>query len=253
MSLQGRLVDAEPVREHVHKLIAAGMRVSEIEARSGVTNRTINVLLHGRPTDGSVLENMTPTTAQRLLAADVPGAVRQLVESESGVDSTGALRRLRALVADGHAFAVLARIAGMDVETFTAMLHGCIPVQEKMVQRARLMFDAMQLTPGTDMSARRYAAKQGWLRSMEWDEDLIDDPSHVPSRSARTPRDNLTGPAADRRDKVRDWMEDPRPEWAKGNAGDLATKLGVSRDVIYVDMKRIRDADAKHSAQEGAA
>jgi hypothetical protein len=94
---------AGPVREHVRQLRRAGASYQAIAQAAGVSAMTVHRLVHGRPRWGrSAPERIHSSSARRLLAVD-GGVVR------GRRCAAGSWRRLRALVALGHAPVSLAR------------------------------------------------------------------------------------------------------------------------------------------------
>lgn len=86
------LIPADTARQHVRKLLAAGLTVHQIEARSGIHRTATRVLIGDFP-------NRAPS--QRIRPGTAVGAAT--------VDATGTRRRLHAQLAAGYPAGDLAR------------------------------------------------------------------------------------------------------------------------------------------------
>jgi len=67
-------VPAEPVRQHVRELMAAGLSVLTIAERAGASKTGVKVLLYGRSgaRKGEFPSSIEQTKAERLLALTAP-------------------------------------------------------------------------------------------------------------------------------------------------------------------------------------
>jgi hypothetical protein len=179
-------VDAEPVRQHVQALMAAGMGWRRISAASGVPTGVMHRLLYGaRRDDGTRTPSrrVRPDTARRLTAVrlDLAGGVP--------VDATGTRRRLQALIALGWARAEFARRLGVTPANFTGLMHrGQVTVRTQ--RKVRELYDelSMRRPPddthrqrGSVARARNSARLAGWVPPLAWDDDTIDDPRGKPA------------------------------------------------------------------------
>lgn len=181
------LVDAEPSRRHVRALMDAGMGLKRIVAVSGVPQGQLWKLLYGKKrADGTRVpsKRVKPTTEARLLAVKVDLA------DGARVDSTGAIRRTRALVALGWSQSKIAIQLDMNPANFGPIIHGRRPTITVAHDRTiREVYNdlSMRLPPQDEWRdkiaasrARRYAQRLGWLPPLAWDDELIDDPAHTP-------------------------------------------------------------------------
>uniref|UniRef100_UPI003568BC40 hypothetical protein n=1 Tax=Actinotalea sp. TaxID=1872145 RepID=UPI003568BC40 len=95
--------DAGPVRAHLHALMTAGMGLKQITAVHGISAGSLTKILYGiTRADGTHRPPTTKVqrrTADRVLAISMP-TIEQLGAS-TNVDSTGARRRIQALIALG--------------------------------------------------------------------------------------------------------------------------------------------------------
>lgn len=192
------LVDAQPVRDHVAALIAAGMSVRGIAIAAGVDRKVLHRLLHGRPGRGTPpSRSMTPAHANAFLAVEPPTVLAEIAPGGQVVPALGTRRRLQALIAAGWPQAVLAARLGMDPSNFPRLLR-CATVTAARHRAVAQLFTELQLQPGPSDRVRRTATRRGWPLPLEWDEDALDDPDAAPQRSRHT-RDSTL---AERREQV---------------------------------------------------
>lgn len=177
---RGPQVDAEPVRQHVRELMAAGVSYSRIAQAAGVNTSTVNHMLYER-TGRPRTKRLNHENARLILAVDVTQVPTGLV------DSTGARRRLQALMAIGWPASRLAGPLG---------LH---PVYVREIQRRPRIYattaHAMAVTYnrlwdkrpehyGISAQAanrsRSLGRASGWPPPAAWDDDALDDPTRGP-------------------------------------------------------------------------
>lgn len=173
------LIDAEPARQHVRALLAAGMGARSIAAAGGVNRNWIKSLLHGRPDRGNPpTQRIRPETADALLAVTVA------LPDHTLTHAAGTHRRLQALVACGWSIQKIANRLGKTTANLWAVTQQD-RVTAATVRQVRDLYNQMwdQAPPETTWRerqsvsrARNLAAARGWLRPMEWDDDLIDLP-----------------------------------------------------------------------------
>lgn len=119
------LVDAEPIREHVRALQAAGMGWKRIAEVSGVGNTAISQLIYGRkgsnkdPRKGEVVKRIKREKAEKILAVQP-----ELENLRSGalVDSRGFRRRVEALMCVGWSMSKQAAALGLNRGNFGVMM-----------------------------------------------------------------------------------------------------------------------------------
>lgn len=104
------------------------------------------------------------------------------------VDATGTRRRLRALVAMGWSLNAIADREGCSWSRIRNWRDAEL-VQVSTVQSVRRVYDDMSMRvpqPRTKSEraavtyAKRYAARNGWVPPLAWDDETIDDPDAVP-------------------------------------------------------------------------
>jgi len=102
------LEDAAPVREHVRRLMDAGLTPQRIADLAGTDRLSVTDLTHSRGSRRGLRHRTTPEFAAKILAID-PAAV-----SAARVDAIGSKRRIQALVAAGWPLLHIARQLGMN-------------------------------------------------------------------------------------------------------------------------------------------
>ena len=162
------LVDADPAREHLRTLMAAGMGLKRIVAVSDLSQGMLWKLIYGkkRP-DGSRTPSrrIRPDTELRILAVHLDLAAGALI------DNAASTRRLQALVASGWSMSKLARRLGIYPGNFTALAHGTRAVTVETAKAVhRLYGELVDVAPPQAghhdkvavSRARNYAAAHGW-------------------------------------------------------------------------------------------
>ena len=185
-------VDAQPTREHVEKLRAAGMGLNQIGKASGVAHGVLSKLIYGE-------RGMAPSkrirweTAIRLQAvhADL-GAMA----ARNFVDGTGTRRRVQALVALGWSQSQLAERLGKTATNFSRTCTADTPVRVETARAVAALYDRLWDTRPPETGhrekiaasrARRYAAQRGWVPPLAWDGTDIDDPAAHPNATGYHP------------------------------------------------------------------
>lgn len=182
-------VDAQPVRDHVRALQAAGMGTRRICQVSGVGRTALLKLLNGCPSRGTgPSRRVLAATAEKLLA------VRPSLDVLGGkalIDPTGTQRRLRALVALGWSQAKLAERIEWTPSNFSSLIHGTYGhVTVDTARSVRGLYEELneQRPPEQEhrdkiaaSRSRRYAIEHEWFPAIAWDDDTIDDPAAHPN------------------------------------------------------------------------
>lgn len=173
------MVDAEPVRQHLRTLGAAGigwMRAAEL---AGVSNGCVNRILYGKAP-------LPPCTRVRRETADAILAVQATTDNLAPgqtVNATGTRRRTQALIAIGWSLSEQARRVGRTVSNHKYVLTAPT-VQLRTAQTVAALYDELSATtpvPGPSATrARRWAQREGWAPPLAWDDDTIDDPDARP-------------------------------------------------------------------------
>lgn len=172
-------VPAAPAAHRVQRLLRAGMSASDISARAGISPSTVSTLTRGTAI------HIWRTTRDAILGIPVP--VRPTVPAAPGyVDATGTRRRLRALAALGWPAPCIAARTGISLRSLGELRSGTRRrVSIRHHQAAARVYDELWnrrpedhgIGAGSAARLRAHAARRGWLRPVELDDDLIDWPA----------------------------------------------------------------------------
>ena len=187
-------IDAQPSRDHVNTLRAAGMGLKRIAEVSGVPHGSLAKLIYGDGQRGlAPSKRVRPETEVKILATrpdPYPGG---------HVDGVGTRRRLRALVALGYGQYDLAQRLGLTKATFWHMLRRppYVKVAESTRAAAAALYDELAMTLPSDstplernrvLRAKAVAARNGWVPPLALDDDRLDDPTYKRNRGAKVPQ-----------------------------------------------------------------
>jgi hypothetical protein len=240
-------VDAQPVRVHLRELAAAGIGWKRAAALAGVSTGAVSRILYGGPGERPPSQRVRPQTAAAILA--VRASACQLAPGAL-TGSTGARRRLQALVATGWSQARLARELGLTEANFGAVMRRD-QVTAGTARAVGELYDRLwnQPPPEHDQRtriaasrARRYAAGRGWAPPLAWDDDLIDDPSAAPADGWQRPARRRSADLAEEAEELF-----RREGYTRENA---AARLGVSVSGLDMALRRAQRArEQEHPAQ----
>ena len=226
--------DAEPVRQHVRTLQAAGLGWKRIAALAGVHSSVVCKLLYGDPKRGmGPSKGMRPHIARKLLAVH---AGLDVLGSHAKVDGTGTRRRLEALIALGWSQSKLAGFLGMVPTNFGRTLRS-ERVLASTARAVRELYERLwdQAPPeatwhekSAAVRTRAYAARHGFVPPMAWDDDALDDPDATPHAGA--------GERVTTRQRVAE--EYPHLSGLLSDA-EIATKFGVTVATLRQYVKEI--------------
>lgn len=162
-------VDAEPARQHLLRLKAAGMGPKRVAAVSGIAHGIISAILYGKYLKPGVRRQpnrrIRPETEQRILAVELDLA------DGARVDGGPTARRIQALVANGWSQSKLAARLGIGRANFTPLAHGTRDVTVTTAKTVHALYrelvdvappEANQRDRIAASRARRYAAELGW-------------------------------------------------------------------------------------------
>ena len=223
--LQGEapLVDAQPVRDHVQQLLAAGMSFRGIALTAGWASR--NSL-----TSALSRDRVTVRTRDRILAISPASDMRR----HGYVDATGSQRRLQALVAIGWTTREIThRMGGKDHGTVTDITSANnTTIRRATAERIKAIFDELWDQPGPSRISAQRAAKRGWLVPLAWDDDTIDDPAATPDLG----EPDAPGHGRNRAHVVEDYLD----TWDHhlGFLPAAATRLGMSEYALEGALRR---------------
>jgi hypothetical protein len=247
---EARLVDAEPIRQHLRDLAAAGMGLKTVSKVGGIAHGTLYPILYGK-TSPDPRECRPPRKRISRDIADRILAVRPVLADGARVDATGTRRRLQALVAIGYTRVWLADQIGVNTGNLDVLTGGHSSVTAATARAVTDLYDRYWSTPGPNLRARRRAARLGWLPPLAWDDDTIDDPTATPADTARPAG---RGQGVHQR-RAEDVVEDWHDTWDH-HLGDLdlaAHRLGMARNTLHTALLRAQHAGIPVRRAAGAA
>ena len=217
-----KLVDAQPLKDHVAMLMASGMSFRAIALTAGYTSR--NALA-----DSMTRSRVRPATMARILAVNPKRDNRR----DSYTDATGSRRRLQALGVNGYSTRDLAARLGLkQATTVQDIASGKTPtVRYRTMDAIRDLYEELWDRPGGNARSASIARSKGWLPALAWDDDLIDSPEHKPE-DVRRAKVNGGGSGVTLED-----IEEAR-EQGYGTAEQIGWRLGVSRYVVAQILSR---------------
>ena len=180
------LVSAQPVREHVLKLRAAGGTYESIGLAAGTAAITVHCIVNARrPT-------VRAEVARQLLAVG-EADIRSVQPSPGGI-----MWRLRALVAMGHSCSRMAAATGIPPATLRRIVRGeARTIRPELQQVVTVLFDAWwDKTPPRRTRREKLAVGRALKRAAlhDWpcpaglDEDELDQPGYHPQYGWRYAR-----------------------------------------------------------------
>lgn len=166
---------AEP-RERVRRLRAAGVGLRQLEELTGLPKLTFSKL--EKP--GRLW--VTRRTYELIMGLPVAAPIHELASPEAFIDSTGTIRRLRALARIGYGGPQVAQMLGIADRCRLGDLYAGKAAHVKAGRALAIadLFAKLEMTQGPSRIARERAAKKGWPLPLQWDEDAIDDPAAQP-------------------------------------------------------------------------
>lgn len=186
-------VDAQPVREHIIKLMAYGIGLKRIAALAGVLNATLGKILYGDQT-----RNMPPRARTEKHVAEGVLAVKPNLDNLGktvSVDATGTRRRIQALVTIGWSQSKIGERLGMQPGNFNRTIKSD-RVQAETARKVKALYEELWNQPQTGdewrerisaARSRNYAKVHGWLPPLAWDDETIDDRGTSPAVFEETP------------------------------------------------------------------
>jgi hypothetical protein len=165
-------VDAQPAREHVLRLRAAGVGPKRIAELSGVPHGSLAKLIYGDPRRNlAPSKRIRPETEAKILA--VEPTIESLLPSGL-VPAHGARRRLQALAFMGYPVAWLADRVDVGNAAIWRLQHARVDQCEAATHLAvKALYRAHAMRPhdGARANLTRHAARdKGWLSPLEWDD-----------------------------------------------------------------------------------
>jgi len=217
-----KLVDAQPLKDHVAMLMASGMSFRAIALTAGYTSR--NALA-----DSMTRRRVRPATLARILAVNPKRDNRR----DAYIDATGSRRRLQALAVNGYSSRYLAaRLGHKHAATIQHITSGKTPtIRYRTMDAIRDMYEELWDRPGGNERSASIAKAKGWLPALAWDDDLIDRPEHEADDVRRR---TLPGHGSG---VTMEDIEEAR-EQGYGTAEQIGWRLGVSRDAVQQILSR---------------
>jgi len=171
-------VDPAPAAAHIRTLLAHNATQQSIADAAGTSTSQIWAILSGRRT------TIRQATRDKILAVTV-------VEPGGLTDATGSTRRLRALLADGHAVADITAASGIDDTTITRIVAGANRnILRHTATAITQAYQVLSVSPGTNARNRLRGGRENWARPAHWDGIDMDDPEAFPdwTGACGTPR-----------------------------------------------------------------
>lgn len=177
-------IDAEPVRQHILQLAAAGVGPGPIAITSGVPIQSVlDFIRPHRAKRRGRKQRTTPEMAGKILAVTTANRIA------GRVDATGTRRRIQALVAIGWPQKAIARHAGLSTENvgdltrrtqvFASTANSIATTYDKL---RNLKPERHGIDKGQAKRARNWAARNRWPTVAYWADrmDVIEDPYFEP-------------------------------------------------------------------------
>ncbi|MER5277738.1 hypothetical protein ABT025_18545 [Streptomyces sp. NPDC002809] len=246
-------VDAEPVREHLRNVNAAGMPYMAICERLGLAqNSSLQHVMWGRGKYGPG-QQVRRETAELVMSywpslADFPDGAR--------IDATGTRRRVEALAVRGWPRHMMAERVGVDESHFRKAV-GRVRVTARLARGVAAVYDAWwdqdPLEHGVSQHAVSRvladASRLGFQPAQAWDDDTIDDPAAVPLTSVApagfTEGDDvaarfLMGESVILNREGRHEVITHLMEWTQYSLEEIAERLEMSPDAVSRTWERIK-------------
>jgi hypothetical protein len=163
-----RRIDATQTRTHIERLLANKWIDRQIAEAAGVSRSAVRDIVRGQA-------EVRVDTATAVLAVRIgPPPVQPF-----GIDATGTVRRLQALMYLGHTSQVISARTGMSDDKIQRIAAGWFPrVSEKDAATVARAYRPLIATAGRSDRTRTHARKKGWHGPLAW--DAIDDPTCQP-------------------------------------------------------------------------
>lgn len=177
------LLDAEPIRQHLLKLHAAGITIHRVSTLTGLTYKSVRSFTqHDYGNASPRRRRCTQEVADKILAVTLED------HGTAYVNPIGSARRFQALVAIGWPTIYTARRAGLHPSNRTTIFQAPT-MRASTAQRIADVYDEMRhqkpsrdgVSPTSIKRAKKQAADKRWPPPKYWDEvGAIDDPDFEP-------------------------------------------------------------------------
>ncbi|MFF1499709.1 hypothetical protein ACFVZR_07495 [Streptomyces sp. NPDC058316] len=178
-----KFIDAEPVRQHLLALHAAGITIYRVAALTGMEYANVRIYTqHGYGNSEPRRQRVTPEVAARFLALDI----NEITPAK--VDATGLRRRIQALAAIGWPTEHVASRAGLSPRHISTLVRQPM-VLASTAQAITTTYDDLRhrsarrngVSNNVANRTRNRAAAKRWPPPKYWDETgAIDDPHFTP-------------------------------------------------------------------------
>jgi hypothetical protein len=180
----GRYVDAEPVRQHLLKLYAAGISIHAVAAATGLSYLAVRSFTHHEYGNRRSRRQRCTTATQAKILALTPDNI-----TTGRIDATGTIRRVQALVAIGFPLERIAPHTALSVTNMSALLQRktvLASTASSVAAAYELLRNRKPARHGVDKRnisrATKRAAANRWPTPTYWDKHPgdIDDPDFEP-------------------------------------------------------------------------
>ncbi|MFJ3200961.1 hypothetical protein [Streptomyces sp. NPDC086989] len=180
-------IPAGPIRDHVQRLLAAGMSRTQIGIAAGVSRSIVSKI------SKSASPHVNRTTGDKILAVK-PCIVRPT----DLVPAVGTRRRLQALYAIGHGSLPIQAATGLTGSSIRRILYSrSDTVTAATYDAVRRGYRVLCATPGRNQTVKNRARRNTWHGPAAWG-DNIDRPNAQPEACPA-----YAAPAANGRDSMR--------------------------------------------------
>lgn len=161
------LVDAAPAAKRLQELHETS-GWEDIARAARTSGAHIRQIANGR------LAQISPKTQAKIMA------IQPAATGGQYIDSTGTVRRVRALIAVGHTLIDIAEAANVAIARVQTLAAGYPSLRRTVAERIANAYRALSETPGANTRAKNRARANGWAPPAAWDDDTIDDPQARP-------------------------------------------------------------------------
>lgn len=213
---KGKRLDAAPVTERIRHLEACGYSHTQIASAAGVARRVIDS--HAR----AQYPTISPNCARRILNVRLGP---DNIPAHQPVDSTGTVRRLRALLVLGHPLKDIADATGHAPNAISKVLNGHMTqVRSGTARDIADLYSTWRHRPGHCLRTRLRAAREGWHSPLAWGD--IDDPACEPDPDMPEPEITPRQRAAQRLEEIEHLAR------ARVPLHEIAGRLALSPDYV---------------------
>ncbi|MFD5208464.1 hypothetical protein ACFWNF_16240 [Streptomyces anulatus] len=161
------LVDATPAAKRLQELHETS-GWEDIARAAGTSGAHLRQIAFGR------LPQISPRTQAKIMA------IRPAATGGQYIDSTGTVRRVRALIALGYTLIDIAEAAAVAVTRVQTLAAGYPSLRRTVAERITNAYRELSETPGTNTRAKNRARTNGWAPPAAWDDDRLNDPQARP-------------------------------------------------------------------------